>query len=134
MPIRSNLSTDLLVRYVTVSGTVTPEELRCCLDESLRDQGAITPLGFVDLSQLEDCLLGFHAVRDLARVAQSLAARGDHRVYEVVLAPGDLAFGLARMYQTLVADEFDVRVFRAETDARTALEHARGGILALQGS
>ena len=67
-----------------------------------------------DLSGATEVQIEAEAIKELAR-ARSFEA-GAKRA---VVAPSDLAFGMARMFQ-LLHDEApeDVRVFRAEADAR----------------
>ena len=82
--------------------------------ESVRQEKRLRPgyRSFVDLSGADLCRVDANAVRRAAEVVGRFE-HGDERVRVALLAPSDVAFGLARMYGTLVESfQREVRVFR----------------------
>lgn len=123
MPIRYKLNTIRRLKTVDFVDRVTEKEFadyRKTLSEHEMRQYDVA---YIDLGGMTDCDFGYGDVRPHANhVSES---RGENsRFIEIVWAPADLAYGLARMYQSLVESNIDVRLFRDETEARNALDEA----------
>ena len=95
--------------------------------ENVRSEARLRPgfRSFVDLSGADLCQLDANTVRRAAEVTRGFD-RGQEPVRVAVLAPTDVAFGLARMYAALVESlQREVRVFREADAARAWLGIAK---------
>lgn len=109
------------LRSVRMCGCVTVAEF----DRYKREVRGKTPtfrVTFVDLSRLERCEVGFESILPHAELVS--AASIDASFSEVFLAPNDLAFGLARIYASVVSDRFPVQIFREAKAAHEAVQRA----------
>ncbi|MBV2361385.1 hypothetical protein KUH32_16595 [Thalassococcus sp. CAU 1522] len=76
-----------------------------------------------DLGRLEDLQLDFHAMRSIVRTKDKIyGVRKTVSVY----APGDVAFGMARMYQSLAEIDAGVRAVVSRTEAEALAVHNLG--------
>ena len=123
MPLSHRVLEDGLLVVSDASGDLGDDELldymqRLDADESIRP----TARSLVDFSSLDSCEVGSETVRAAARIAEEwYTPAKSYRV--AVVAPSDVAYGLARMYATLAdGNASAVRTFRTREDALRWLE------------
>jgi len=110
-----------------IHGCVDPEALLEYLT-NLEQDARLRPgyRSWLDLSEADPGDLGADFVRRAAEVARRFDERAGG-VRMAVFAPGDLVFGLARMYSMMVDTlQREVRVFRDAAEARAWLCVAEG--------
>ena len=124
MPISSSIDPATRLKTVEFRGFISEQEfVDYCSDfrNNCEDHRAV----FVDFSQMDECDLRYSHVSPHAEAVNqwALAHPG---VPEIILAPSDVSFGLARMYQTL-AEGMNVQIFRDESAARAELNRLLAG-------
>ena len=121
MPIDYHIDNLEGIVYTTVSGVVTPEDLRSVRKRLAADADFSPNLKqIMDLRAITEIALTSQEVRELA-VGDSFAP-GSRRA---ILAPRDLDFGMARMYAAGTDNvQGNLRVFRDEDEARDWIEIA----------
>lgn len=99
MPFRAWVLSDPPLHYVRLTGAIGPDDVRAFQDELMADPGPTAGLDEIyDLTGITSLEL---SSEDIARIG----SRAGHRRSRVrtgriaVVARGDLAFGLARMFQ-----------------------------------
>lgn len=115
MPAQYTIDSDRRIIFSQAIGVVTADDLRDHQSRLRADPAFDAKFDQLwDLSGATEVQIEAEAIKELAR-ARSFEA-GAKRA---VVAPSDLAFGIARMFQ-LLHDEApeEVRVFRSEADAR----------------
>lgn len=77
----------------------------------------------IDLSQVEDFDVDFKKVWAAMRMTNDQPSADRPQTRSVVIAPDDMVYGMARMYQTLAENAGSTRleIFRTEADALAAL-------------
>lgn len=120
MPIRYEVDKELRLKTTVFSERVTEHEFVQYSASLSPEQMSQYDVVFVDFSQMTDCDFGYQSISPHA-VRASLRNTANRSFNEIILAPTDVAYGLARMYQTLVDGKTDVKLYRDETEARTAL-------------
>ena len=119
MPVNHEIDEDRNLVIARVTGSVDEKTLLEHLTRVKQD-ARLRPgyRSWFDLSEADPGDFG----GDFVRRAADVAARFDERTGKArvaILAPGDLLFGLARMYSLMVGPlQRDVRVFRSEAEAR----------------
>ena len=122
MPLHCDIDESKNLVVARVSGRVDPEDLLAHLTR-VNEDARLRPgyHSWFDLSEADPGDIG----ADFVRRAVEIARRFDERTGSVrvaVLAPSDVAFGLARMYSILVDSlQREVRVFRGAAEARAWL-------------
>lgn len=113
------IDTDRRIIFSTASGVLTEDDLR-----GHRKQLRADPFFDPSFDQLWDCsevtkvAVGIEVVRFLSRSSSYEAG-----AKRAVVAPDDITFGLARMFQTLHEDApEEVRIFRSREEARRWLK------------
>lgn len=96
-------------------------------DERVKPQHRVS----FDFRAVEDCTLTGQAVRGAAKLVEEMRARHDEAAASAprvaLLVPSDVAFGLGRMFCSLVAHlPGSVRVFRDEAEAQRWLDDGPG--------
>jgi hypothetical protein len=120
MPVRQRWDEELRTLFVTLSGPVSDQEFVDFATE-LVGRNDIPPahMEFIDLSELKRTDVEATSLREAATTFRGL----DTTVFETrvaILATSDVAFGLARMYQSFRGDStVEFEVFR---DRAAALE------------
>ncbi|HKJ24948.1 MAG TPA: STAS/SEC14 domain-containing protein [Myxococcota bacterium] len=122
MPVEHEIDEARNLVKARIQGPIDPDGLIEYLT-SLEQDARLRPgyRAWFDLSEADPGDLGAGFVRRAADVAQRFDERaGGIRI--AVLAPGDLVFGLARMYSMMVDTlQREVRVFRDAAEARAWL-------------
>ena len=117
MPISQQLQDGLLT--VVMTGTVSLDEFQRYQTQLVEERAVKSDVTFVDLSEVEEIQLGF---AELQSHAHWLTEVSPGRIKEVIFAPSDLSYGVARMYQALVNESFQVIVCRQLEDAQDQLK------------
>lgn len=126
MPVLHALDPELGVYVITLRGMLTDEELVEAAGRMLGDPGR--PLGIPELVDARDVQVQEASSRAIREVAEmySRDPRPEEGVRIAFVAPADVAFGLARMYEALrqqSAAEF--RTFRQMDEAVAWLQSGR---------
>ena len=115
MPVTYKIHPDCNLICKTLSGNVTLAELTTLLPAVLADPDLRRGMDtFVSLEDVTDFDFGYRGMAQFCARVIGLNGTGPATNRRAVYAPGDLAFGMARMYQTLFNDtsSIDVQVFR----------------------
>ena len=122
MPIRVNVDETRKLVEVVFEGELTESDIADLMDRHLRDPRSAFPLGLFDLCGVTAMSLSSDSVRDAAgRVAEHVNSRLEGGKLAIV-APRDLLFGMARMYEILRSESpVEVRVFRQRDEAESWL-------------
>jgi hypothetical protein len=107
---------------VVFAGQVTDSEFADTMNRYLQEPFATLPLGLFDLTDIASLDVAAESIRDAARrVAQHVDSRLEQGKLAIV-APRDLLFGMARMYEMLRDESpVEVRVFRERNEAESWL-------------
>jgi hypothetical protein len=124
---RVTLHADPRARITTLTavGPLTADELIAALGEYY--EGSPTPLAVCDLSAAKLALL---TADDIARIVAFTIVRAEVRAggKTAILAPGDLEYGMARMYEVLCElrkHPVVIRAFRERDEALAWLREPR---------
>jgi len=122
MPIRVSVDETRGLVEMAVAGELTKSELVKTMDRYFREPYSTLPLGLFDLSDVTFMDISGDSVRDAARrAAQHVDSRLEGGKLAIV-APRDVLFGMARMYEILRADSpVEVQVFRGRDEAESWL-------------
>jgi hypothetical protein len=122
MSIKVNVDESRELVEIVFAGEVTKSEFIELMDRYFREPSSAFPLGLFDLSDVTGVDVAAESVRDAARRAgEYVDSRLDGGKLAIV-APRDLLFGMARMYEILRGDSpVEVRVFREREEAESWL-------------
>ncbi len=125
VPIRFSISLDLDLMYTAWCGRVSIEEFRAIFVRYVEDPNyrpGRTEL--IDFSDVEHIDANFSSIWSALNLVNAQVPGQVVRTRTVMVAPGDVVFGLARMFQTLAenADGIKVEVYRSATMALDALD------------
>ena len=120
MPIEHRFNADSTVRHIRMYGHVTEDEIRAYREALQQDQRATQVVSYVDMSELEK-FVGFNATLQHSNTVAKLADKRERPFKEIIYAPSDLAYGSARMYQSLMAERVLVEVFKDQDAAEMAI-------------
>ncbi|WP_417211469.1 hypothetical protein [Antarctobacter sp.] len=125
MPISYCISQDLNVLYARYFGQMRAEQFADIYRVYLDDPDYL--LGrpeLIDMSEASAMELDFEQVRTILMGVGRAIPEGTPPIRTVLLAPGDVAFGLARMYQSLAdySGLLEVSAHRTEAGALAALD------------
>jgi hypothetical protein len=123
MPIQADIDAERRVKTVVFSGQITAQEFGTYSETLSADHMSQYDVVFIDLGQVTDFEFGYKSIRPHANRAAERDPQQTNFT-EIIWAPTDIAYGLARMYQTLVAPRIDVQLFRDESEARSRLASA----------
>lgn len=121
MPIEDYFTEGDAVRAVRMHGIVSRGEFRTYRLHLLADQRDTHRITFVDMSEMEDFEFGFDDAVQHADLVSDAAEKRQREFAEIVLAPTDFTYGIARMYETVVNNRYQICVFREEERARKEL-------------
>jgi hypothetical protein len=108
---------------VTCSGIVTLAEVEQANQEILRRMDGLR-YQLVDLTHAERFDLNTEDIRRLAQTNR-LASQEVEGLFVALAAPTDLAFGLSRMWESMVSGaRIEARVLRSVDEAREAIREA----------
>jgi hypothetical protein len=124
LPINCLISTELNLAYARWSGCVDLDEFREMFAAYLEDKNYL--LGrpeLCDFSEFTDMDVNFRQIWSALSMVNVPEKLSVCKTQCIIYAPGDTAFGLARMYKSLAEYEggVQVTVCREETEALTAL-------------
>jgi hypothetical protein len=122
MSIRVRVDETRELLEMVFAGEVTNSEFLEAMNRYIVEPCAVLPLGLFDLSDVTILGVAAESVRDAARqVAQHVDPRlGEGKL--AIVAPTDVLFGMARMYEILRDDSpIEVRVFRERDEAESWL-------------
>ncbi|MGV6818683.1 MAG: hypothetical protein ACWA44_15615 [Thiotrichales bacterium] len=123
MPIKSHINRQQRIKNVVFTGKISKMDFeKYSASLSIANLDAYD-VAFVDLSEMDSCEFGFDEISPHADQTQLLGGinRG---MTEVILAPTDLSYGIARMYAALATENIDVQVFKDAEKAQVALAAA----------
>lgn len=116
---------------LTASGTFTDQELidtKMHILEVMR-QGMPVDYGLVDFSDIDRFAVDSAGIREAARIDMAMAQTVG-KVTVAVIAPSDIAFGMARMWEIYVhPTHWDTCVFRNRIEAESWLAAQRTEVL-----
>lgn len=122
MPVQVRVDETRGLVELVFAGELTDAEFKETANRYLLEPFAALPLGLFDLSDVTVMDVSAESVRDVAR---RVALHVDPRLEEgklAIVAPRDLLFGMARMYEMLRNDSpVEVRVFREREEAESWL-------------
>ena len=120
MPIRMIIDRAAGLIRTTASGRVSGDDLVTYYHRLRAHPDFRSTLNEIfDLSEVTDAAVDAGDVRRLSEVTEEFTRRGV-TVRIAIVAPRDLEFGLARMYEMLQSQSLnDVRVFRTRADAES---------------
>lgn len=107
MPIKSHINRQQRIKNVVFTGKISKMDFeKYSASLSIANLDAYD-VAFVDLSEMDSCEFGFDEISPHADQTQLLGGinRG---MTEVILAPTDLSYGIARMYAALATENIDV--------------------------
>lgn len=125
MPIEFSISTDLDLAYARWSGVIDIVEFREMFASYVQDENYLMGRReLCDFSQVIDMDAGFQQVWSALSLVNNTEKTLEQKTRCVIFAPGDTAFGFARMYQSLADYEGGVHitVCRKEGEALRALD------------
>ena len=110
------------VRFIRISGNVRADDFERYGQELLSSNKKSHRISFVDLSNVTFWDIRFEDVlRHTNAISDAIKERGGNFT-EIVLAPTDLTFGIARMYETVSNNRYTVLIFRDESEANRKLQ------------
>lgn len=125
VPIEFSTSLERDLLYAHWSGAVDYDQFAANFVRYLQDAHyrAGRP-ELIDLAAVTDIDINFNLVRSMVRQVNEQAPGILVDTHSVLFAPGETAFGIGRMYQTLadISGGTRVEVFRTEREALDALE------------
>jgi hypothetical protein len=122
MPIRVNVDEKRELVEVVFAGELTRSEFAELMDHYFREPYSTSPIGLFDLTDVTGVDVSAESVRDAARRAEQYVDSRLEGGKLALVAPRDLLFGMARMYEILRADSpVEVRVFRERDEAESWL-------------
>jgi NAD(P)-dependent dehydrogenase (short-subunit alcohol dehydrogenase family) len=123
VPITHRVDAEHGVVLVTLAGTLDDEELRDAAQRLVADGDRLPGLReLVDAREADLTQTTSAALRDVAAVFEK-GPRPAHGVKIALVANADVAYGLARMYQSLREESgAHFRVFREMSEARSWLQ------------
>lgn len=116
-----DLSDDLRVSNIQLNGSISAREFADYQQSVIARNNTEQWASFVDCSLLTALDLNFERISGHADSVNRLNSGRRPGFTEIIFAPTDLGFGIARMYQTLADGQFEVRVFRTIEAAQEAL-------------
>lgn len=125
-PIEFSIDRDAGVRVAAFRGVVTDADLMQAYESLLGDpQYDPTLHDLVDMSGVERLEVSAKAIRELVKRYARVDELGI-RTRLAIVAPSDVAFGVARMYEMLRGDDVpeEIHVFRAIAEAQAWLGSA----------
>lgn len=127
-PIRVSVDDALQLVEVVFEGELTESGLAELMERHLRGPYSAFPLGLFDLSDVTALGISSESIRKAAR---SVGEHVNSRLKEgklAIVAPRDLFFGMARMYEILRSESpVEVRVFRERGEAESWLGLTKRG-------
>lgn len=113
--------------YIRFEGTLTSGEvlrMRAGLVSSPAYRAGLVEL--IDMSQTEIIDFGMIGMLNIVRQYQDLFDAHGYPICMIVFAPGDLGYGMARMFESLTADDIRFAPILTQTlqEVANALEHA----------
>jgi len=107
-----------------VGGVVTVPDLKRAIEMKI-EGGAWSYPTILDLSDALDAAVSFRDIQSLVAFMQSAVKRLGPRGPMAIVAPEDVVFGVARMYQTMADEHLPVvtHVARTMVDAEIWLSH-----------
>jgi hypothetical protein len=127
MPITFELGPEPDRWTVVLSGMLSAEDLKRGFDLQI-ELGAWTRQTLVDMTRVTGLSVHFAEMQALVRFVRALARTLPTRGPAALVAPGDLAYGVARMYQTSMAHampSFRVEVVRSYPEGIAFLDRQR---------
>jgi hypothetical protein len=122
MSIRVNVDESRELVEIVFAGRVNKSEFIELMDGYFHETSSALPLGLFDLSDVTIVDVAAESIRDAARRAEQYVDSRLDRGKLAIVAPRDLLFGMARMYEILRSDSaVEVRVFRAREEAESWL-------------
>ena len=122
MPIQVRVDETRGLVELVFAGELTDSEFKETVNRYLLEPFAAFPLGLFDLTDVTVMDVSAESVRNVAR---RVSLHVDSRLEEgklAIVAPRDLLFGMARMYEMLRDDSpVEVRVFRERDEAESWL-------------
>ena len=124
MPIEHHVDSAYRAYVVTVYGTFSQEDVLHSVNARYADQEYKPGMYILlDLTDADGKSLTRHPDEEYRALADASRARHQDDNVLLVVAPSDIAYGLARMNQNWFADTREVHVFRSLTEAHS---HIRG--------
>ena len=126
MPIRIEIDETRRLRVITLSGIIGDDELIETFSRYWKSAEYDASLNeFCDVSSLERIVTTTGGLRELAKMSLELHRDAAFAVKSAVFAPGDLPFGLSRMFQAFVeGSNSSFEVFRDREKAFEWLEQS----------
>ncbi|MCA8959580.1 MAG: hypothetical protein KDC38_03660 [Planctomycetes bacterium] len=118
MPIVAEFTADGRLRVVSMRGVVTAEEFIDYRAQLGRTRTPRHRVSFIDLSHVDRFEFGFGELLVHAETVQSNLSDRPEAFTEVIWAPSDASFEMARMYQALAVGEHIVHLHRDRDLAR----------------
>jgi hypothetical protein len=123
MPIQVNADESRELVEIVFTGEVTGSEFAELMEKYFHEPSSALPLGLFDLSDVTIVDVAAGSVREAARRAEQYVDSRLEGGKLAIIAPRDLLFGMARMYEILRGDSpVEVRVFRERDEAESWLE------------
>lgn len=125
MPIRYEIDPSADRVTVTYTGLITPEENLASYLAYLEDPAARPSQDYlVDLTDVTDFESNFAGIRNMVSRLVPLYANRTAGALTAICAPGEVAFGVARMYQSLNSIEGleNISIFKSKREALKFLD------------
>ena len=120
VPMNYLISNELDVVYARWSGNVALDQFRAMFEMYLNDENYV--LGRPDLcdfSGLEALDADFNQIWSALNMVNAVEGKEKDKTHTVIYAPSEIAYGSARMYQSLAEYEGGVKVTVCRTEAET---------------
>jgi hypothetical protein len=122
MPLDYRYDSSLKAIVTTVTGTLEEDEVLTHL-RKIRDDANVPPgcIEIVDFSSADDFAIKVSGAGRISFLIPELQDRKDYRG-TIFFAPSDLAFGMARVFQTLMEQlEIDTKIYREWNELEAAV-------------
>ncbi|MDJ0824360.1 MAG: hypothetical protein QNJ16_02540 [Rhodobacter sp.] len=120
MPVKVRVFPDLDLVYTRYSGAVAVDDLRAALRQMAAAPGYRVQMArLIDLSAAEDFAYRFDEILDMSRPVRALYDSSPEPIRIAYIAPTEAAFGMARMFETLIgdSDRLSVATFHSAAEA-----------------
>lgn len=119
--IAQEFSEDRRVSHVRFSGSITTNEFAQYRESVYAENNTGQWASLIDCSSLDSLDVDFERIRSHVASVDSLNSNRSAGFTEIIFAPTDLGFGIARMYQSLAEGKFEVVVCKELEVAQQAL-------------
>ena len=129
MPASYRILTNRNLVYIVFEGSLTSSDVLQMRAAQVVDPAYRAGLvELIDMRGTEAVEFGVLGMMNIIRQYQDLFDRYGYPLCMVILAPGDLGYGMARMFDSLTSEDIRFKPILTQTEQAAATELARAGI------